>query len=79
MRIVAVLFAVAFVVAACNGGDDEGGPLVAYERVWPDGFAETTEIFEDGRVSMFHGESLERFTLDAFSEARGACTVSISD
>ena len=61
-RIIAILFTLAVVVAAC-GGSDETGTLVSYERVWPDGFTETTEVFEDGRVSMLHGESLERFTL----------------
>lgn len=61
-RIIAVLMALALIVAAC-GGTNEADPLVAYERVWPDGFTETTEVFEDGRVSMLHGESLERFTL----------------
>lgn len=61
-RSIAFLFTLAVVVAAC-GGTDEADRLVAYERVWPDGFTETTEVFEDGRVSMLHGESLERFTL----------------
>lgn len=61
-RAVAFLFALAVAVAAC-GGTKEADQLVAYERVWPDGFTETTEVFSDGRVSMFHGDSLERFTL----------------
>lgn len=63
-RVTTVLAALVFVAAACTSTADQGdGELVVYERVWPDSITETTTIYQDGRVSMLHGEHLERFTL----------------
>ena len=34
-----------------------------YERDWPDGYHEELVLTEDGRVTMKHGDVLERLTL----------------
>ena len=53
-------------------GDARGGmrrqpgpPPVTYQRDWPDGFHEELTVLEDGKVTMRHGEDLERLTLTA--------------
>jgi len=46
-----------------EGSDAVDDALVTYERLWPDGYTEREVIGNDGRVSMWHGESLERLTL----------------
>ena len=37
--------------------------LVRYERDWPDGYHEELVLADDGRVTMKHGDVLERLTL----------------
>lgn len=64
-RALAAILALVLVVAACDGGGGDDAAFVTYERVWPDGFTETTEIFDDGRVAMVHGETLERLTISS--------------
>jgi hypothetical protein len=60
------LLLLASVLLACAGGagGDETGWLVRYERAWPDGMSERQEIWPDGRLLMWHGEHLERLTID---------------
>ena len=68
-RTVAAIAAIALTVAACNGDGGDDSAFVKYERVWPDGFTETTEIFDDGRVIMRDRHPLERL---AMSRTMGA-------
>jgi len=56
-----VLLAVV-VLGACGGGG-QAATLVTYQRAWPDGFHEELTVLEDGKVTMRHGESLERLTI----------------
>ena len=51
------------VVVACGGG--QASTLVTYQRDWPDGFQEELTVLDDGKVTMRHGETLERLTLTA--------------
>jgi hypothetical protein len=51
------------VVVACGGG--QASTLVTYQRHWPDGFQEELTVLDDGKVTMRHGETLERLTLTA--------------
>jgi hypothetical protein len=39
--------------------------VVTYQRDWPDGFHEEATVLDDGKVTMRHGETLERLTLTA--------------
>lgn len=50
-------------VVACGGG--QAATLVTYQRSWPDGFHEELTVLEDGKVTMRHGEVLERLTITA--------------
>jgi hypothetical protein len=63
VRLARVLSAVllALVVIGCGGG--QASTLVTYQRDWPDGFHEELSVLEDGKVTMRHGETLERLTL----------------
>jgi hypothetical protein len=63
MRHATALLALALVVVACGGGVAQ--TLVTYERDWPDGFHEEFTLGDDGRLTMRHGETLERLTIDA--------------
>jgi hypothetical protein len=51
----------ALLVVACGGG--QASTLVTYQRDWPDGFHEELAVLEDGKVTMRHGDALERLTL----------------
>jgi hypothetical protein len=64
-RLARVLSAVllALVVIACGGG--QASTLVTYQRAWPDGFQEELTVLDDGKVTMRHGETLERLTITA--------------
>lgn len=53
----------ALVIAAC--GASQAGTVVTYQRAWPDGFHEELTVLDDGRVTMRHGDALERLTLTA--------------
>jgi hypothetical protein len=53
---------VMLVVAACGGGG-QAATLVTYQRAWPDGFHEEVTVLEDGKVTMRHGDVLERLTI----------------
>ncbi len=55
---------VVLVVGACGGGG-QATTLVTYQRAWPDGFHEEVTVLEDGRVTMRHGDVLERLTITA--------------
>jgi hypothetical protein len=55
---------VVLVVAACGGGG-QAATLVTYQRAWPDGFHEEVTVLEDGKVTMRHGDVLERLTITA--------------
>ncbi len=48
-------------IVACGGG--QAANLVTYQRAWPDGFHEELTVQDDGRVTMRHGDTLERLTL----------------
>ena len=65
LRLTSALCAVllALVVVACGGG--QASTVVTYQRDWPDGFHEEATVLEDGKVTMRHGETLERLTLTA--------------
>lgn len=65
VRLVGALCAVllASVVVACGG--DQASTVVTYQRDWPDGFHEEATVLDDGKVTMRHGETLERLTLTA--------------
>lgn len=52
---------VTLLVAACGSGP--AATLVTYQRDWPDGYHEELTVTDDGRVTMRHGQSLERLTL----------------
>lgn len=49
--------------SACGGG--QAATLVTYQRAWPDGFHEELTVLDDGKVTMRHGDSLERLTITA--------------
>ncbi len=51
-------------LAACGGGGSSA-TVVTYQRDWPDGYHEELTVTEDGKVTMRHGETLERMTLTA--------------
>lgn len=59
-------------VTACGGGS--AATLVTYERDWSDGFHEELTVTDDGKVTMRHGEALERLTLtsDQVAQLRSA-------
>jgi len=48
-------------VVACGGS--QASTLVTYQRAWPDGFHEELTVLDDGKVTMRHGDDLERLTL----------------
>ncbi|MET0772911.1 MAG: hypothetical protein ABWZ82_07495 [Candidatus Limnocylindrales bacterium] len=48
-------------VVACGGS--QASALVTYQRAWPDGFHEELTVLDDGKVTMRHGDDLERLTL----------------
>ena len=50
-------------VVACGGS--QASTLVTYQRAWPDGFHEELTVLDDGKVTMRHGDTLERLTLTA--------------
>src|SRR5262245_13634699 len=60
---IAALFLAGSVLAACGGGAAK--TLVTYQRDWPDGFHEELTLTDDGRVTMRHGDVLERITISA--------------
>jgi hypothetical protein len=51
------------VVVGC--GASQASTLVTYQRDWPDGFHEELSVLDDGKVTMRHGDTLERLTLTA--------------
>ena len=53
----------ALVSVACGGG--QAATLVTYQRAWPDGFHEELTLTDDGRITMRHGETLERMTIES--------------
>ncbi|MFN8520433.1 MAG: hypothetical protein U0667_13785 [Chloroflexota bacterium] len=57
----AVVVLLAVLLAACGGG--QAATLVTYGRDWPDGFHEELTVQDDGKVTMRHGDTLERLTL----------------
>ena len=65
------------VLAAC--GASPAANLVTYQRDWPDGFHEEVAVLADGRVTMRHGDSLERLTLsdEQLGRLRGALTTGV--
>ena len=62
-RLVVVLavMLLAMIVVACGGS--QASTLVTYQRAWPDGFHEELTVLDDGKVTMRHGDDLERLTL----------------
>lgn len=54
-------FLLALVVVGCGGG--QASTVVTYQRDWPDGFHEEFSVAADGKVTMRHGDTLERLTL----------------
>jgi hypothetical protein len=58
-----VLLVLAILVAACGGS--QAATLVTYQRTWPDGFHEELTLSDDGRITMHHGDALERLTIAA--------------
>jgi hypothetical protein len=56
-----VVLVVALVSVACGGS--QAATLVTYQRAWPDGFHEELTVLDDGKVTMHHGDTLERLTL----------------
>jgi hypothetical protein len=58
-----VVLLLALVSVACGGG--QASTLVTYQRAWPDGFNEELALADDGKVTMHHGETLERMTIDS--------------
>jgi hypothetical protein len=48
-------------LVACGGS--QAATVVTYQRAWPDGFHEELTVLEDGKVTMHHGDTLERLTL----------------
>jgi hypothetical protein len=59
-----LLIGVLLVLVGCSAGGS-GATLVRYERDWPDGYHEELALTDDGRVTMKHGDTLERLTLTA--------------
>jgi hypothetical protein len=53
----------AMLVVACGGW--QAATLVTYQRDWPDGFHEELTVLDDGKVTMRHGDTLERLALTA--------------
>lgn len=53
----------ATLLVACGGS--QAATVVTYQRAWPDGFHEELTVLDDGRVTMRHGDTLERLTLTA--------------
>jgi len=51
------------VLAAC--GSSAAKTVVTYDRDWPDGYHEELTLTDDGRVTMHHGDTLERLTISA--------------
>jgi len=49
-------------LVGCSAGSS-AATVVRYERDWPDGYHEELTITDDGRVTMKHGDVLERLTL----------------
>ncbi len=62
-RLVGVLVALvlASLIVACGGR--QASTVVTYQREWPDGFHEELTVLDDGKVTMRHGDDLERLTL----------------
>lgn len=52
------------VLVGCSTGGSSP-TVVRYDRDWPDGFHEELTLTDDGRVTMQHGDALERLTLTA--------------
>lgn len=53
----------ALFLVACGGSQAQ--TVVTYQRAWPDGFHEELTLLDDGRVTMRHGDALERLTIGA--------------
>lgn len=53
----------ALLLVACGGSQAQ--TLITYQRSWPDGFHEELTLLDDGRVTMHHGDVLERLTMSA--------------
>ncbi|MCY7418362.1 MAG: hypothetical protein LH650_07685 [Chloroflexi bacterium] len=51
-------------LVGCSAGSAVA-TVVRYERDWPDGYHEELTLTNDGRVTMKHGDVLERLTLTA--------------
>jgi hypothetical protein len=63
VSVVLVLALVALLSVACGGS--QASTLVTYQRAWPDGFNEELTLLDDGRITMHHGDTLERMTISA--------------
>jgi hypothetical protein len=77
--VVLLLMLVALASVACGGS--QASTLVTYQRSWPDGFEEELALADDGRVTMHHGDTLERMTISAddVQRIRDAITAGIPD
>lgn len=60
---VVVMACLVLSIVACGGG--QAATLVTYQRTWPDGFHEELTLQDDGKVTMHHGETLERMTISS--------------
>lgn len=58
-----IVMALGLLLVACGGS--QAATVVTYQRAWPDGFHEELTLTDDGRVTMRHGETLERITIRA--------------
>jgi hypothetical protein len=63
-RIPLLLIGLLVLLVGCSSGGSSA-TVVRYERDWPDGYHEELVLTDDGRVTMKHGDVLERLTLTA--------------
>lgn len=59
------LLAVVLLLTLAGCGGSQAPTLVTYQREWPDGFHEELTLQGDGKLTMRHGDTLERLTLTA--------------
>lgn len=73
------LLVLALVLVACGGSQAQR--VLTYQRSWPDGFHEEFTLLDDGRVTMHHGETLERMTITSadVQQIRDAVAAGIPD
>ena len=64
-RLAGVVGALLIVLVVVGCGGSQASTLVTYQRDWPDGFHEELSVLDDGKVTMRHGDTLERLTLSA--------------